>query len=107
MIQTEALEKMTLQEIRDAYREVLQAYNDLFPLHPQITMKCEDETENFSQGDDSFLNAFRTKAKKVAPKIKEAADQSGNPVIWHRGESFEGLSLGMRERVEGALKFGI
>jgi hypothetical protein len=97
----------TLERIRQAYSEILFAYNDLSPLHSETRRKHEDETQSFGQGDDNFLDAFRMKAKRLVPKIKEIADQSGNAMIWHRGESFEGLSLGMRERVERALKFGI
>jgi hypothetical protein len=97
----------TLKKIRAAYGDILGAYNELFPLHPKTTMKREDETENFNQGDEGFLDAFREKAKKIAQEIKRGADESGNPIVWHRGDPLDSLSPAMRERVERALKFGV
>jgi hypothetical protein len=97
----------TLKEIREAYREILRAYNDLFPVHPQTTTKYEDGTQGFDQGDYNFLDTFRMKAKEVVPKLKQAADQSGNAQIWHRGEPLDSLNQGMRDRIGKALKLEI
>lgn len=36
-------------------------------------------------------------------KAKEIADQAGNPIIWRRGDPIEGLSVGMRQRIEKEL----
>jgi hypothetical protein len=100
----------TLKEIRDAYGEILRAYNALFPLHPQTRMEHEDiiiDTVDSHRGDDDFHATFQAKAREILPKLKKAADQSGNAVTWHRGEPLESLNEGMRERIERALKFGI
>jgi hypothetical protein len=96
----------TLEKMREAYGKNLRAYNEIFPLHPQTTMRREDESENFNQGDQDFLDIFRVKAKKIFPKVKDGADQSGNPVVWRRGDPLDSLSPAMRGRVERALKFG-
>jgi hypothetical protein len=106
MTRTEAPEKMTLQEIREAYAEILRAYNAIFPVHPETRIKFEDETEGLDRGDQNFLDTFRMKAKKIVPKLREAADQSGNVKVWHRGNPLEGLNQGMKERVEKALNLG-
>lgn len=107
MIQTEAPEKMTLQEIRQAYGEILKAYNGIFPIHPETRIKFEDDTDILDRREEDFRAAFLWKAKKILPNLKEAADQSGNVKIWHRGDSLEGLNQGMKKRVEKALKLGI
>jgi hypothetical protein len=98
----------TLKEIRDAYGEILRGYNAIFPLHPQAKIQREDiiNTFDLNRGDD-IADEFKTKAKKILPKLKEAADQSGNALIWHRGESLDGLNQSMKERIEKTLKFGI
>ena len=44
--------------------------------------------------------------REISPRLKAAADQSGNAKTWHAGEPLNGLSQGMRERIEKALKFG-
>jgi hypothetical protein len=97
----------TLGEIRVAYAEILRAYNELFPLHPQRKTECEDMTWSFEKGEESLFNMVRAKARENIPKLKEGADQSGNAVLWYRGEPLDGLNQGLRERVEIGLKFGI
>ncbi len=107
MTREEAPEKMTLQEIRQAYGEILRAFNTLYPLHPATRKEPQDITDNFDKGDESLIEAIRTKARKIFPKLKGTADQSGNVKVWHRGDPLEGLNRGMRERIEKALKLGI
>ena len=107
MTRIEAPEKMTLQEIREAYGEILRAYNDLFPLHPQERKEHEETMENVGYVDIEFLQKFRTKGKEIISKLKEAADQSGNPVMWRRGEPLEDLNSGMKARILKAVEFGI
>ena len=107
MIQIEAPKEMTLQEIRKAYGEVLRAWNELFSLHPQKRPDQEEAMESVDYGDIEFLENFRRKGKEIVPKLKEAADQSGNPATWRRGESLEDLNSGMRERILKGLEFGI
>jgi hypothetical protein len=98
----------TLKEIREAYLEILRAYNAIFPVHPETRMKFEDDTDILDPRKEDFRIAFRfRKTKEILPKLKEAADQSGNIKIWHRGDPLEGLNRGMKERVEKALKLGV
>jgi hypothetical protein len=98
----------TLKEIRDAYGEILRTYNILFPLHPQTKIEREDVINTFDLNrGDNIADEFNAKAKKILPKLKEAADQSGNAVTWHRGEPLDGLNQSMKERIEKTLKFGI
>jgi hypothetical protein len=98
---------MTLQEIREAYGEILRAYNDLFRAPFQINSNREEMIETVNFGDIEFLEKFRKEGKEILAKLKEAADQSGNPVIWHRGDPVAGLNAKIKERIERALKFGI
>jgi hypothetical protein len=107
IIRTEVPEKITLQEIREAYGEILRAYNELFPLHPQTRRKSKDETEIFDRGDQDFLKEVRMKLKKVFPKLRETADRSGNAQVWHRGEPLDKVTQGMRNRIGKALRLGI
>ncbi len=109
MTRTEAPEKMTLQEIRKAYGETLKAYNALFPIHSNgRRVKNEIAQDNFDPGGDSFyLEIFPEKFRKNFPRLKKAADQSGGSRVWHRGDHLDGLSQGMKDRIEKALKFGI
>ena len=97
----------TLKEVREAYGEILRAYNNLFPLHPQKRSDHEEPMEGVDYGDIGFLEEFRRKGKEIGAKLKRAADQSGNAVVWLRGDSLEGLSPGMKERIERGLKRGI
>lgn len=99
----------TLHEIRQAYGEILKHYNIL--IAPQPNRKREEETVPDSLAldieEDQFdRKAFFAKMKEVYPKLKEAADRSGNAQTWHAGQSLDGLSQGMRERIEKGLKFG-
>jgi hypothetical protein len=96
----------TLQRTREAYGEILWAYNNLFPLHRQKRTEHEEPMESIDYGDIEFLENFRRKGKEISGKLKRAADQSGNAVVWRRGDSLEGLSLGMKERIERGLKRG-
>ncbi len=43
----------------------------------------------------------------AAPRLKAAADASGNPHIWRTGMPLGNLPEGMKKRVEMALRFGI
>jgi predicted amidophosphoribosyltransferase len=43
------------------------------------------------------------KLSHARARLKKLADESGNPVIWRRGDPIEGLPEGMRRRVEKAL----
>jgi hypothetical protein len=43
------------------------------------------------------------KLSHARARLKRLADESGNPVIWRRGDPIEGLPEGMRRRVEKAL----
>jgi hypothetical protein len=99
---------MDLKELRSAYGEILVAYNALFPLSPNIE-RGEEETlpdlVGIDEGD-SYLATMR-KLRKAHPELKEAADRSGNIQIWQRGGSLDGLSEGMRNRIERALRSGI
>jgi hypothetical protein len=99
--------KWTPERIREAYRKNLRAYSEIFPLHAQIMVRSEDESESFNQGDQDFLDIFRVKAKKITPKAKDDADRSGNPVVWRRGDPLDNLSPAMRQRVRRGLEFGI
>jgi hypothetical protein len=99
----------SLKEIRAAYSEILKAYNALFPIYPNIKRE-KDETiqDNFDPGGDKFYSEILPKKfRENFRRLQKAADQSGNPMIWHRGDPLDGLSPGMRERIERALKFGI
>lgn len=99
----------TLQKIREAYRDILRAWNILFPLYPNGRREKEEEVlDAFDPGKDKFyLEFFSKKAKRILPKLKRAADQSGGAQIWRRGDPLDGLNQGLRGRVEMALKLGI
>lgn len=99
---------MELKEVREAYRDILRFYNALFPLHPERRTGGVDVEEGCDLEEENFCaDAFRKKATKVLSRLKDVADQSGNAVIWRRGESFESLNYSLRNRIEKALKFGI
>jgi hypothetical protein len=97
----------TLEKIRKAYGEVLRAYNDLFSLHRQKRTEHEEPMESVDYGEIEFLENFRRKGKEIGAKLKRAADQSGRPVIWYRGDPLDGLTTGMKERVRKALIYGV
>jgi hypothetical protein len=97
----------TLQRIREAYGDILRAWNDLFPLYPQKGSDQQEPMESIDFGDIEFLEKCRRKGKEIGIKLKKAADQSGNAVVWRRGDPVDGLPNGIRERVERALKLGI
>ena len=99
----------TLQRIRGAYAEILKAYNALFPIHSNgRRVKNEIVWDNFDPGGDNFyLEVFPKKFRKNFPRLKKAADQSGNAQTWHAGESLDDLRQGMKGRVNKALEFGI
>ena len=98
---------LTLGEIRDAYGEILGAYNELFPVHPVSRTEGEDITEDFDKGTDFLIGTVSARLKEVSPMLKEIADQSGNAMVWRRGDPLDGLNQGLRNRIERALKFGI
>jgi hypothetical protein len=103
--------RWTLKEIREAYRQSLEAYNELFPPHPETKKTpgsiTEDMGENFPKDEEHFNKTLMKRLKKIFPKVKEAADHSGNAFVWHRGDPLDGLNQVMRERIEKALNFGI
>jgi len=41
------------------------------------------------------------------PRLKQAADESGNPKVWRRGDPVEMLPEGMKKRIEMAQQFGV
>ena len=100
-----------LQRIREAYSEILRAYNILFPLHADGKRGKKEEKvvlDAFDpEGNKFYKKAFFRKMREVSLKLKVAADQSGNAQTWHAGESLEGLNERMKERIDRALKFGI
>jgi len=96
----------TPKKIRDAYGGILRAYNTLYPLDP-VTRKDPEEIIERVGMDKEGTPKFWAKMREVVPKLKEAADQSGNAVSWYRGQSLDGLNQGMKDRVEKALKLGI
>ena len=102
--------RWTLKEIREAYGQILGAYNEIFPVRAE-TRKCVEGMESMGdeilKDDGDIKKAFQAQARKTLPKLKEAADSSGNPITWRRGESLDGLSQSLRDRVEKALKLGI
>ena len=100
----------SLKEIRSAYVEAVSAYNEIYPIHPpeRISVEgIEEMGEEVLKGDECLVETFRKKAREITPKLKEAADQSGNAISWHCGQSLDGLNQGMKERIEKALRFGI
>lgn len=97
----------TLREIQDAYAEILKAFNVVYPVGSVPKRKDETLPEAFDpEGERFFQDTFIEMAKKAIPKLKAAADRSGNARIWHRGESLDGIDQRMRERIEKALEFG-
>jgi hypothetical protein len=110
MSQPKAPEKMTLQEIRDAYAVILKSYNELFPLYVEARKSSgemeEGAEKSGKKNEDRFYETFMVKAKKIVPKLKEAADQSGSVQIWRKGESLDNLSEGLQERIERAIRLG-
>jgi hypothetical protein len=100
--------KMSLEEIREAYGEILRAYNELFPLHPEKRIESDDVRNGLDSEEEAFCSdAFRKKATEVLSRLKKVADRSGNAQIWHVGESLDNLNQGMRERIEKAIRSGI
>jgi len=61
--------------------------------------------------DCSYWSRFRGNIIKfivlAEPRLKKAADESGNPVVWHRGDPVEVLPEGMKKRIEMAQEFGV
>jgi len=97
----------TLEEIREAYGEALRAYNELFSLQSRRIDREDLLPEGFSIDREEPISTFRKKATAIISKLKEAADQSGNAVTWHRGDPLDGLDQSFRNRVLRALEFGI
>ena len=100
---------MELKEIREAYNDILQAYNAPFPLHPETRIEQEDETIDVLDfdPDDNFAIERNKRPTKISHKLKKDADLPGNAATWHRGEPLDGLNQSIRERIERALKLGI
>jgi len=98
---------MNLQKLREAYLENLKAYNSVHPIEIDGIRKgimietIEEEKEKF------LYEYFDQRAKKILKDLKNSVKFSGNAQIWKRGDSLENLNLGMKERVEKALRFGI
>lgn len=95
----------TLQEIRQAYSEILEAYNVLFPLWCEGRKEEGMAPDTFDPPEDRV--AFVRESKEILSKLREGADHSGNAQTWHIGEPTNGLSHGMKQRINKALKFGI
>jgi hypothetical protein len=101
------MDEWPLPKIREAYREILNAYDEICPLHPKTSVKDEDITPPFDQGEDDSSFTVRKKMTGILQKIKDTADRSGNAIVWKRGDPVEGLPPGMRGRIEKALKVGV
>ncbi len=96
----------TLDEIRKAYGEIWRAYNELYRSAKTDREEIFPDVFNIEhEGRDSLI-MLRKKAIEAIPKLKEAADRSGNAVVWHAGEPLDILSKGLKERIERALEFG-
>lgn len=94
-----------LGEIREAYREALSIYNELS--RPRDRVQVDAIEGDPAKSDEDFCSIIIKKAKESAPKLKEAADQSGDPVVWRRGDPLSGLNKSLRKRIEAGLKFCI
>lgn len=112
---------MKLQEIKEAYLENLRFYNELFPIHNRLQKQTRREYEakelfdikEISDikgiNDIKEIKEFSLLSKILTKKVKEfkeRADRSGNAQVWRRGEPLDGLSPGLKERIEKALNFG-
>jgi hypothetical protein len=98
---------MDLKEIREAYVEIVSAWNIV---SPPITQSAGEDKEMMADPvdmDKETTVSTMAKLRKVHRELKREADQSGNAQVWHRGEPLDGLSPGMKERIERALRFGI
>jgi hypothetical protein len=98
---------MKLKEIRAAYAEILSAWNVVSPPIAQSVREDKEMMADSVDMDEESTMSTMGKLRKVHPELKREADQSGNAQVWHRGESLDGLSPGMKERIERALRFGI
>ncbi|MGO8988757.1 MAG: hypothetical protein ACLQGU_04320 [bacterium] len=98
---------LTRREIRDAYRDILSAYNELFPVHPITRQGGQGYEGSFEKGDESLIDLVKTKTREVGPELKEGADQSGHAVTWRRGAPLDGLNESLKCRIETAIKFRI
>ncbi len=99
---------LTLNEIRNAYRKILQAYNALFPVNLPLIQDREDDKQGIKGRDEGLDTSYlKTRLSEMSPKLRRAADQSGNAQIWHRGEALDRLSGGMKGRIKAALRFGL
>ena len=98
----------TLKEIREVYRENLKLYNETFPPFPERRKEDnEGEPEELFHRGENYIEALDEKLKKVLPKLKAAANESGNAVVWVRGQSLDGLNEGIHQRIRMALDFGV
>jgi hypothetical protein len=100
---------MVPERVRRGYRENLTAWNALFPPIPE-KRSWEDEMlpEEFDpEGLILYPGKSRENAKRVVQKLKERADKSGDPQVWHRGDPLDGLNPGLKERILKALEFQI
>lgn len=95
-----------LEEIREAYQEVLTLFNELSH-HQERVEREEIFPEGLGPDFEMDTDKFRKGLTEKARELKEAADRSGNAVTWLRGNSLEGLSQELRERIETALTLGI
>ncbi len=97
---------MDLKEIRAGYRDILNAFDELNPIQPrekvqEAILTPLQEGENFGSAETRSLRTARRIQKQ-----KKRADESGNAQVWRRGDPVDGLSEGMKVRVEQAVKFG-
>jgi hypothetical protein len=71
--------------------------------HKTNQKDCPKHSFWMTRGGGKHLNNINAKAAE----LKQAADESGNPIIWRPGMPLENLPEGMRKRVEIALNLGI
>lgn len=96
-----------LQKIRESYLDVVDLYNDLFPLRPGRKSGTEEDPNFFDLEEDPAILAVPGKEGEMGPKLEEAAGLSQNCQIWRRGESLQGLNESLRHRIARALEFGV
>lgn len=98
----------SLAEIREAYRDILQAYNALSSPFSESKSNSEGEPETLEgTRDEESFKMIRLKLRQVSRALKEGADRSGNVQVWRRGDPLDALNQGLRDRIEKALRWGI
>lgn len=97
----------SLREIRNAYGEILRAYNALFPLSPDVERGEEVMADSPDTDEESSYLSTMKSLKKAHNSLKEAAKESGNAQCWRVGEPLDGVNERMRARISKALELGI